>query len=223
MPPVCDTMAYPVPSAGPTSVSTGAISAAAHSVLGHPSLFGPATSLGSTVHRLGEHLAFGGGHVPPPTTTASGTSPNSIGSSIMPGLSSPPVTSASQGGLHGGIGPGIPPPSSAPFSPQHIAGFSPPSLFSSYPALFPKFHGAMGGPHGHPGGLLGAAAAAAAMSAAGSIPMGRPHGLGGGGVPVPPLDDDDVKDDPTVILEAKDLWRRFSKHGNEMVVTKTGR
>ena len=71
MPPVCDTMAYPVPSAGPTSVSTGAISAAAHSVLGHPSsLFGPATSLGSTVHRLGEHLAFGGGHVPPPTTTA---------------------------------------------------------------------------------------------------------------------------------------------------------
>ena len=48
----------------------------------------------------------------------------------MPGLSSPPVTSASHG-----IGPGIPPPpppSSAPFSPQHIAGFSPPSLFSRY-------------------------------------------------------------------------------------------
>ena len=66
-------------------------------------------------------------------------------------------------------------------------------LYYSYPALFPKFHGAMGGPHGHPGGLLGAAAAAAAMSAAGSIPMGRPHGLGGGGPPVPPLDDDDVK------------------------------
>ena len=62
----------------------------------------------------------------------SGTSPNSIGSSIMPGLSSPPVTSASHG-----IGPGIPPPpppSSAPFSPQHIAGFSPPSLFSRYVA-----------------------------------------------------------------------------------------
>ena len=54
------------------------------------------------------------------------SSPSSIGSSIMPGLSSPPVTSAS----HGGIGPGIPPPHSAPFSPQHIAGFSPPSLFS---------------------------------------------------------------------------------------------
>ena len=31
------------------------------------------------------------------------------------------------------------------------------------------------------------------------------------------------EDDPMVILESKDLWRRFSKHGNEMVVTKTGR
>ena len=59
--------------------------------------------------------------------------------------------------------------------------------------MFPKFHGAMGGHHGHPGGLLGAAAAAAAMSAAGSMPMGRPHGLGAGAPPVPPLDDDDVK------------------------------
>ena len=72
MPPVCDTMAYPVPSAGPTSVSTGAISAASHSALGHPSssLFGPVASLGSTVHRLGEHLAFGGGSALPTTTTA---------------------------------------------------------------------------------------------------------------------------------------------------------
>ena len=57
----------------------------------------------------------------------SGTSPNSIGSSIMPGLSSPPTTSASH---MGGMNPGMPPHSSAPFSPQHIAGFSPPSLFS---------------------------------------------------------------------------------------------
>ena len=70
MPPVCDTMAYPVPSAGPTSVSTGAISAAAHSGLGHPSsLFGPAGSLASTAHRLGDHLAFGGGGLPPTATT----------------------------------------------------------------------------------------------------------------------------------------------------------
>ena len=70
MPPVCDTMAYPVPSAGPTSVSTGGLSAAGNpSGLGHPSsLFGPATSIGSTVHRLGEHLAFGGGSIPPSTT-----------------------------------------------------------------------------------------------------------------------------------------------------------
>ena len=71
MPPVCDTMAYPVPSAGPTSVSTGAMAAAAHPGLGHPSsLFGPSVSLGSTVHRLGEHLAFGGGLPPSTTTTA---------------------------------------------------------------------------------------------------------------------------------------------------------
>ena len=72
MPPVCDTMAYPVPSAGPTSVSTGGLSAAGNpSGLGHPSsLFGPATSLGSTAHRLGEHLAFGGGSIPPSTTTS---------------------------------------------------------------------------------------------------------------------------------------------------------
>ena len=70
MPPVCDTMAYPVPSAGPTSVSSGAMNAAAHSGIGHPSLFGPAASLGSTVHRLGEHLAFGGGMPPSTTTTA---------------------------------------------------------------------------------------------------------------------------------------------------------
>ena len=66
-------------------------------------------------------------------------------------------------------------------------------LVYSYPALFPKFHGAMGGPHGHPGGLLGAAAAAAAMSAVGAGPMGRHHSLGGPGPPVPPLEDDDVK------------------------------
>ena len=72
MPPVCDTMAYPVPSAGPTSVSTGGLSAAGNpSGLGHPSsLFGPATSLGSSVHRLGEHLAFGGASIPPSTTSA---------------------------------------------------------------------------------------------------------------------------------------------------------
>ena len=71
MPPVCDTMAYPVPSAGPTSVSTGAISAASHSGLGHPSsLFGPTAPLGSPAHRLGEHLAFGWMSHPPSTTTA---------------------------------------------------------------------------------------------------------------------------------------------------------
>ena len=69
----------------------------------------------------------------------------------------------------------------------------------------------MGGHHGHPGGLLGAAAAAAAMSAAGSMPMGRPHGLGAGAPPVPPLDDDDVKGtiDTMMTSHIKDFIENF--------------
>ena len=66
----------------------------------------------------------------------------------------------------------------------------------------------MGGPHGHPGGLLGAAAAAAAMSAAGSMPMGRPHGLGAGAPPVPPLDDDDVKGTIDTMMTSHKTFRK---------------
>ena len=77
-----------------------------------------------------------------------------------------------------------------------FAGMPPPSLAASYPALFPKFHG-------HPGAL-------------GGYPRLPPP-------PVPIPDDDDVKDDPKVTLEHKDMWEVFNKHGTEMVITKSGR
>lgn len=42
-------------------------------------------------------------------------------------------------------------------------------------------------------------------------------------MPTPPAEDDNVKDDPKVTLEAKDLWQKFSEAGTEMVITKSGR
>ena len=77
-----------------------------------------------------------------------------------------------------------------------FAGLPPPSLAHSYPALFPKFHG-------HPGSL-------------GGYPRLPPP-------PVPLPEDDDVKDDPKVTLEHKDMWEVFNKNGTEMVITKSGR
>jgi hypothetical protein len=47
--------------------------------------------------------------------------------------------------------------------------------------------------------------------------------------PPPPLpssmvnEDDNVKDDPKVTLEHKELWEQFHKYGTEMVITKSGR
>ena len=79
--------------------------------------------------------------------------------------------------------------------PMGFPGMPPPSLASSYPALFPKFHG-------HPGAM------------------------GGYRLPPPPVplpEDDDVKDDPKVTLEHKDMWEAFNQHGTEMVITKSGR
>lgn len=35
--------------------------------------------------------------------------------------------------------------------------------------------------------------------------------------------EEEVEDDPKVILEAKDLWDQFHKRGTEMVITKSGR
>ena len=36
-------------------------------------------------------------------------------------------------------------------------------------------------------------------------------------------DEDNVKDDPKVTLEAKELWQSFAGYGTEMVITKSGR
>jgi hypothetical protein len=49
-----------------------------------------------------------------------------------------------------------------------------------------------------------------------------PGFLGGPRPPMPP-EDDDVKDDPKVTLEGKELWTSFNRLGTEMVITKTGR
>ena len=79
-----------------------------------------------------------------------------------------------------------------------IPGLPPPSLAASYPSLFRQFPGAHG-------------------------PMG---GMGGYRLPPPPVplpEEDDVKDDPKVTLEHKDMWEIFNKHGTEMVITKSGR
>merc|ERR1711971_534333 len=47
-----------------------------------------------------------------------------------------------------------------------------------------------------------------------SIPSQFPHQS---------LQDNSVKDDPIVTLEAKELWEKFNNLGNEMVITKNGR
>ena len=76
-----------------------------------------------------------------------------------------------------------------------LPGLPPPSLSASYPALFPKFHA-------------------------------HPAAMGGYRLPPPPMplpEEDDVKDDPKVTLEHKDMWEVFHKHGTEMVITKSGR
>ena len=94
-----------------------------------------------------------------------------------------------------------------PFS-NGMPGLAPPSLATSYPGLFPR-------------GFFGAAAGAAAGAPAGAV--GAPGGLPRPPMPPPLLDEDDVKDDPKVTLEGKDLWEQFTKYGTEMVITKSGR
>ena len=71
----------------------------------------------------------------------------------------------------------------------------PPSLAASYPALFAR---------------------------AGLPPAGLPAPAPAPPVPVP-SQDDGVKDDPKVTLEAKELWQSFAQYGTEMVITKSGR
>ena len=48
---------------------------------------------------------------------------------------------------------------------------------------------------------------------------GLPFGL----PPRMPIQDENVKDDPKVTLEQKELWDQFHKFGTEMVITKSGR
>ena len=80
---------------------------------------------------------------------------------------------------------------------------------TSSPVAISSYHQLSGGlaPHGYP--------------AHGFIPK-FPGFLGGPRPPMPP-EDDDVKDDPKVTLEGKDLWTTFNRLGTEMVITKTGR
>ena len=59
-------------------------------------------------------------------------------------------------------------------------------------------------------------------------PMGPIPGMGPGALPPVPApngdtEDDKVKDDPKVTLEAKELWEQFAQYGTEMVITKNGR
>jgi T-box protein 2 len=61
---------------------------------------------------------------------------------------------------------------------------------------------------------------AAGMPFPGFHPRGGPLGPPG---PPPPPEDDNVKDDPKVTLEHKELWEQFHKNGTEMVITKSGR
>jgi T-box protein 2 len=72
---------------------------------------------------------------------------------------------------------------------------------SGYPGLFPRFP--PGFPFGGGGGLR------------------PPHPL----APPPPTNegDENVKDDPKVTLEHRELWEQFHKYGTEMVITKSGR
>ncbi len=88
-----------------------------------------------------------------------------------------------------------------------MPGLPPAHLAHSYPGLFghppPRGVPFLGGGLPRPPGML---------------PPPPPHL----GVP-PPEEDDGVKDDPKVSLEARELWDTFSKFGTEMVITKSGR
>ena len=138
----------------------------------------------------------------------------------MPITSSPPATSTSSSSPLGqSIGPAMFPP--------------PPSLLASYPGLFggarssglfppappPNLPGLPGLPPGFPPPGFDPAAIAAMAAAGGGGAAGGP--LGGGGAAA--AEESDVKDDPKVILEGRELWEKFSRYGTEMVITKSGR
>ena len=100
--------------------------------------------------------------------------------------------------------------STAPSNPLGFGSFHP----ASSSILCPP---GVGSPNGLPPGFPPTAA---------GYPNLFPRGLFGPGPPrppVPPPEDDNVKDDPKVVLEANDLWSKFAQYGTEMVITKTGR
>jgi T-box protein 2 len=90
----------------------------------------------------------------------------------------------------------------ADFHPGSSSILTPPGL-----GAFPSSHQAM----------------AAAMAYPGLMSSHRPGDAMITRPPVPIPEDDNVKDDPKVTLEAKDLWQKFANYGTEMVITKTGR
>ena len=56
--------------------------------------------------------------------------------------------------------------------------------------------------------------------------MAAAGGAGAAGGPLggaAAAEESDVKDDPKVILEGRELWEKFSRYGTEMVITKSGR
>ena len=194
MPPVCDTMAYP------------------------SSLFpGLAHHLPRPEHFLGQHAGAG----------SPGTGPQPPLSANVPLAPTSPTTPPSApAGAHSPGGSSPTPADRHSYSPSSagatgpisgITGLTPPSLFNSYPALFNKFHPGAAAAAAAAGGPLNPGAFLGAMGPRPPLPPPPPPG-------VPPIDDqDDVKDDPKVSLEARDLWAKFNSYGTEMVITKTGR
>ena len=181
MPPVCDTMAYP------SSLFPGLQGLP----LPRPEFLPPI--VGGTSNT---------------TTAPTATSP------VAPASTSPPTTAiaASPGSPTAPDQTPVSLPGGSPYSPSSgcpgisgTTGITPPSLFSSYPALFPKLQS------GLQAGFFGAAAGMTPRP-----PVPPPPGI-------PPPDEEDVKDDPKVSLEARDLWQKFNSYGTEMVITKTGR
>lgn len=92
--------------------------------------------------------------------------------------------------------------------------------------LFPKLPGTIGHPLFGPGSPHGGTAGFPGVESPLNDFRLNAARVAGGGVafpPPPPMEDDGVKDDPKVTLEAKELWQQFHQLGTEMVITKSGR
>ncbi|XP_038646804.1 T-box transcription factor TBX3a [Scyliorhinus canicula] len=113
-----------------------------------------------------------------------------------------------------------------PFLPHRAPDFAMSAVLGHQPPFFPALALPPGGAAALtiPGGLskpvldqlVGAGEAGIALSAMGHQPSHLR--------PLKTLEpEEEVEDDPKVILEAKDLWDQFHKCGTEMVITKSGR